>query len=98
VSSSNATLPAGKVELKASVQYDQNGGGVVSLYVNNAKVGEGTLAKTSDALYLHEGVNVGFDDLTPVGDTYKVPFAFTGKINKVTIDLAPTQQAALGAK
>lgn len=98
VSSSNATLPVGKAELKASVQYDQNGGGVVSLYVNNAKVGEGTLSKTSEALYLHEGVNVGFDDLTPVGDTYKVPFAFTGKIRKVAIDLAPTQQAALGAK
>jgi hypothetical protein len=98
VSSSNATLPTGKVELKASVQYDQNGGGAVILYVNNAKVGEGALAKTADALYLHEGVNVGFDDLTPVGDTYKVPFAFTGKINRVTIDLAPAQQAHLGAK
>ncbi|MNY49554.1 hypothetical protein D3C86_1849880 [compost metagenome] len=80
------------------MQYEQNGAGVITLYANNSKIGEGPIAKTSDALYLHEGVNVGFDDLTPVGDTYKVPFAFTGKINKVTIDLAPAQQAHLGAK
>lgn len=98
VSSSQTTLPSGKVELKASVQYEQNGAGLITLYANNSKIGEGPIAKTSDALYLHEGVNVGFDDLTPVGDTYKVPFAFTGKINKVTVDLAPAQQAHLGAK
>jgi arylsulfatase len=98
VSSSQTTLPSGKVELKASVQYEPNGAGLITLYANNSKIGEGPIAKTSDALYLHEGVNVGFDDLTPVGDTYKVPFAFTGKINKVTVDLAPAQQAHLGAK
>jgi arylsulfatase A-like enzyme len=95
VSSENATLPIGKAELKASVKYDQNGAGVIILYANNTKVGETAIGKTSDALYLHEGVNVGFDDLTPVGDTYKVPFAYTGKINKVTIDLDPGQQAQL---
>ncbi|MEO6284622.1 MAG: arylsulfatase [Dyadobacter sp.] len=94
-SSENTTLPIGKAELKVSVKYDQNGTGLISLYANNIKVGETSIGKTSDALYLHEGVNVGFDDLTPVGDTYKVPFTYTGKITKVTIDLDQDQQAQL---
>jgi arylsulfatase len=30
---------------------------------------------------------VGADEGTPVTEAYKAPFNFTGKINKVTIDL-----------
>jgi len=93
--SENATLPSGNVQLRADVKYAENGSGVVSLFVNNTKVGESKLDKTTGSVYLHEGVNVGIDDLTPVADTYKVPFAFTGKINKVVIDYNSGQQASL---
>ena len=31
--------------------------------------------------------DVGADEGTPVTEAYKAPFNFTGKINKVTIDL-----------
>ena len=68
---------------------------MVSLFVDNKKVGESKLDKTTGSVYLHEGVNVGIDDLTPVADTYKVPFVFTGKINKVVIDYNLGQQASL---
>ena len=34
-----------------------------------------------------EGADVGADEGTPVTEAYKVPFKFTGKISKVTIDL-----------
>ena len=95
VSSENATLPTGKVQLRADVKYAENGSGVVSLFVNNVKAGESKLDKTTGSVYLHEGVNVGIDDLTPVADSYKVPFAFTGKINKVVIDYNAGQQANL---
>lgn len=95
VSSDNTPLPTGSAQLRADVTYGQNGSGLVSLYINNAKVGEGTLGKTLGNLYSHEGVNVGLDDLTPVSDTYKVPFAFTGKINKVTIDFEAPQESYL---
>ncbi|MBD2752547.1 arylsulfatase [Spirosoma validum] len=98
VTSDNTPLPTGAVQLRADVTYGQNGSGLVSLYVNNAKVGEGTLSKTLGNLYSHEGVNVGLDDLTPVSDTYKVPFAFTGKINKVTLDFEAPQESYLKAK
>ncbi|MFD2571799.1 arylsulfatase [Spirosoma soli] len=95
VTSDNTPIPTGPVQLRTDVTYQPNGQGLVSLYINNTKVGEGTLAKTLGNLYSHEGVNVGFDDLTPVSDTYKVPFAFTGKINKVTIDFEASQQSYL---
>ncbi|SKB91335.1 hypothetical protein [Dyadobacter psychrophilus] len=95
VTSENAALPQGKVQLRADVKYDDNGAGQITLFANNSKVGESKLEKTTGYVYLHEGVNVGFDDLTPVADTYKVPFAFTGKINHVTIDYNPGQQSSL---
>ncbi|MCF0042578.1 arylsulfatase [Dyadobacter fanqingshengii] len=95
VTSEHATLPQGKVQLRADVKYDENGAGQISLFANNSKVGESKLEKTTGYVYLHEGVNVGFDDLTPVADTYQVPFTFTGKINHVTIDYNPGQQSSL---
>jgi hypothetical protein len=95
VTSENATLPVGKVQLRADVKYAENGSGQVTLFANSVKIGEAKLEKTTGAVYLHEGVNVGFDDLTPVADSYKVPFAFTGKINKVVIDYNPGQEASL---
>ena len=36
---------------------------------------------------LNEGFDVGMDVGSPVDFTYKLPFQFTGKIEKVTIDL-----------
>ena len=95
ITSEKATLPTGKVQLRADVKYEPSGPGSISLFANNIKVGEQKIEKTTGYVYLHEGVNVGFDDLTPVADTYKVPFAFTGKINHVTIEYNPGQQSNL---
>ena len=39
---------------------------------------------------LGEGLDIGMDIGSAVDFTYKLPFAFTGKIEKVEIDLAPT--------
>jgi len=41
-----------------------------------------------------EGADVGADEGTPVTEDYQVPFKFTGKIDKVTIDLKETTQSA----
>jgi hypothetical protein len=41
---------------------------------------------------LDETFDVGVDTRTPVDDTdYQVPFRFTGKLNKLTFKLGPTQ-------
>jgi arylsulfatase len=44
-----------------------------------------------------EGADVGADDGTAVTEAYKVPFKFTGKIDKVTIELKETTPATADA-
>ncbi|MGE5668494.1 MAG: hypothetical protein ACM338_09905, partial [Betaproteobacteria bacterium] len=40
---------------------------------------------------LDESMDIGMDTRTPVDETYKLPFRFTGTINKVTYRLGPEQ-------
>ena len=44
------------------------------------------------------GVNVDYtpDGGTPLTDDYRLPFAFTGKLERVTFDLGPVQPMAAG--
>ncbi len=41
-----------------------------------------------------ETFDIGMDTRTPVDNDYRVPFRFTGKIDKLTITLSPEQTAA----
>jgi arylsulfatase len=41
-----------------------------------------------------KGADVGSDEGTPVTEDYQVPFKFTGKIDKVTIDLKEMTRSA----
>ena len=53
-----------------------------------SKVGEMQLARTIPVqISLGEGLDVGVDGGSPVDFTYKLPFAFTGRIEKVTFQL-----------
>jgi arylsulfatase len=40
---------------------------------------------------IDESFDVGVDSRTGVDDSYKLPFEFTGKIDKLTFNLGPTQ-------
>jgi hypothetical protein len=84
-------LPEGKVQLKVDFAYDGGGrgkGGRLTMSVNGTRVAEGRLEKTIPLqISLGEGLDVGMDVGSPVDFTYKLPFAFTGKIDKVTIAL-----------
>ena len=96
VFSSGILLKPGKSLVKFEFNYTEgkpSGSGTGILYVNNVKAGEGKVKRTVSSLFAHEGLNLGFDDLTPVADTYKAPFSFTGKLNKVILDFKnqPTQ-------
>ena len=90
---SSEKLPPGKVSLQVQFQYEgQPGqlgkGGVVTLLANGQKVGEGKLLKTVPLQFsLGEGVDVGRDSGSAVDERYQLPFEFTGKIDKVTVDL-----------
>jgi arylsulfatase len=58
------------------------------MLVNGAKVAGGQVPRTIPLqISLGEGMDIGTDVGSAVDFTYKLPFTFTGKIDKVTIEL-----------
>jgi arylsulfatase len=98
-------LPKGKTTLVVDFKYDGGGmgkGGSIAMSANGTTVAEGRLEKTIPIqLSLGEGLDVGMDVGSPVDFTYKMPFAFTGRIEKVSIELGDlgvgTKPAAVAA-
>jgi arylsulfatase len=86
-------IPAGKATLRYEFVYDGGGlakGGLGTIFVNGQKVAEGRIERTQPMLFsADEGADVGEDGETPVVEDYGIPapYKFTGKIDKVTIDL-----------
>jgi arylsulfatase len=86
-------LPRGKSQIRIDFAYDgaageRGKGARVTMTVNGTRVAEGQLPKTIPILIsLNEGLDVGEDYGSPVDFTYKLPFRFTGGIEKVTFDL-----------
>src|SRR5262249_49273723 len=84
-------LPKGKVKLVVDFAYDGGGpgkGGKLTMTADGNKVAEGRLERTIPAKFsIGEGLDIGMDVGSPVDFTYKLPFKFTGKIEKVTVEL-----------
>jgi arylsulfatase len=94
----NQALPAGKATIRFEFAYDGGGvgkGGMGTLIVNGKKVAATKIESTQCCVFsTDEGADVGADEGTPVTEVYKVPFKFTGKIAKVTIELEEMKKAA----
>jgi arylsulfatase len=90
-------LPPGKVTVRYEFAYDGGGigkGGKGTLVVNGKQVATGRIERTQCCVFsADEGADVGEDGETPVTESYKVPFKFTGKIASITIDLKETKTA-----
>jgi arylsulfatase A-like enzyme len=90
---SETKLPKGKVEIKIDLVYkgatgEMGKGTTVTMMVNGTKVGGGEIPKTiPNQISIGEGMDVGMDVGSPIDFSYKLPFRFTGTIDKVTIDL-----------
>lgn len=88
---SKEALPKGKVTLAVDFVYDGGGmgkGGKITVTANGKKIAEGRLERTIPIKFsIGEGLDVGEDIGSPVDFTYKLPFKFTGKIEKVVVDL-----------
>ena len=86
-------LPAGKATIKVDFVYDGGGrgkGATAALLVDGKQVAKGRIAKTNAFIFsLDEGADVGMDEDTPVTEAYQagVKSRFTGKINKVTVEV-----------
>ncbi|HEY1304071.1 MAG TPA: arylsulfatase [Vicinamibacterales bacterium] len=90
-------LTKGKSTIVVDFAYDGGGigqGGHLSMTVNGKSVADGRLERTIPIkMSIGEGLDIGMDGGSPVDFTYELPFAFTGKIEKVTIDLKPVTDA-----
>jgi arylsulfatase len=93
-------LPPGKVTVK--LEYVSKGmpkgstisnGATVKLYVNDKLAAEG---ETKKAMFRHgvEPFEIGRDSISPVNADYKakMPYAFTGKIDKITFEATPPKK------
>jgi arylsulfatase len=89
-------LTLGKHTIVFDFKYDGPGfgkGGTGVLKVDDQEVANNTAPHTAPFLLtIDETFDVGIDTRTPVDDKdYQVPFRFTGKLNKLTFKLGPTQ-------
>jgi arylsulfatase A-like enzyme len=90
-------IPAGKHQVRVEFAYDGGGlgkGGMVSLFHDGEKVGEGRVERTTPmAFSADETTDVGRDTGTPVSRDYTVRNSrFTGKVNWVQIELGKDNQ------
>ncbi len=84
---SDGPLPSGPCTLRYEFTRTGKNRGTGALVVNGRPVGTGELIKTWPIAGIQGGVVCGRDDGSPVGSGYACPFAFTGKIRRVVVEL-----------
>ncbi len=93
---SDAEVPTGNSTLGFSFDKTANADflnhtgaiGIGTLYINGEEAGKGTIDPTVPNIYSwEEGLEIGTDSLTPVTESYKSPFKFTGTIKKVVLEV-----------
>jgi arylsulfatase len=92
-------LSAGKHTVKVDFKYDGGGagkGGTATLFVDGKEVTKGRIEMTVPIrVSADETLDIGEDTGTPITRDYKVPFRFTGTIEKVVIDLKPADAKSI---
>ena len=90
-------LSPGSATVTLDFVYDGGGvgkGGKATLYVNGKSVAEGRVEKTQPNIFsADETADVGIDNQTPVAEGIGIgpETRFTGKINKVTVEVKPVK-------
>ena len=84
-------VPPGRHVITLDFNYDGDGvgkGGQATLTVDGEKVASEHLPQTiAYRMSLDETLDIGEDTGTPISEDYKVPFKFTGDLEKVTINI-----------
>ena len=84
-------LPPGTHQLRMEFKYDGGGiakGGLVTLYVDGQKAGEGRVDQTEPAIFsADETLDIGDEFGSPVTPDYPKRKKFTGEVNWVEIDV-----------
>ena len=101
--SSTEAIPPGHQVLSAEVTVDTQGkfetGGKVTLRLGKKTIGEGRFEKQIGGFYTaNESFDIGCDTCSPVSDRYETPFAFTGTIRRVVVDVSEATFEQLAAQ
>jgi arylsulfatase A-like enzyme len=95
-------LAAGKHTLVFDFKYDGPGpakGGTGVFTVDGKELAKKTIKHTIPLMMtIDETFDIGVDTRTGVDDSYKLPFRFTGTIDKLTVKLGPSQLSAADKK
>jgi arylsulfatase len=95
-------LAPGRHKLSLAFTVDGPGfgkGGTFALSIDGQKAAEGRTDRTSPFKFAPEDATIGRDTGSAVSDDYRVPFAYTGRLNEVSVELGPVQPPrAAGAK
>ena len=90
-----SAISPGKHTLVFDFKYDGPGpgkGGTGVLSVDGKQLDRKTIPHTIPLVVtFFETFDVGVDTRTPVDESYELPFRFTGKIDKLTIKVGPSQ-------
>jgi arylsulfatase len=91
-------LAPGKHVILVDFKYDGGGigkGGTVTINVDKKPVAEGRIDRTyAFRVSFDETLDIGEDTGTPVSEDYKLPFKFTGTLNRVLIRLSDERLSA----
>lgn len=90
---SDTEVPVGSSTLKFEFKKTNEISGIGNLFINNQKVGEGSIPRTLSIRLAHGGLDIGRDSLSQVSESYrdKGEFPFTGQIHKVLYELKDDQ-------
>ena len=91
VVAADADVVPGRVRLRAEYDRAPEGGGPVVLLLDDVVVGEGRVALDLPVRWQIGGapLAIGADSGFPVCDEYEVPFAWTGTLHSVTVEVGP---------
>jgi arylsulfatase len=92
---SSEPLPTGAAKLRMEFTSSELGKGVAAIFINDRKVGEAPIPRTVPIVYgTSEGLTAGRDPATPVTESYQSPFAFTGTLKKVVMQVKEEPKSA----
>ncbi len=81
-------VPAGKATLRFEFHKTGPFRGTGMMFVNGQAAGQGLIEHTNPFFYSDvETFDIGRDTGTPVAETYQCPFAFSGEIERVVVEL-----------
>lgn len=84
---STSKVPTGRSVITMTFEKTGRHKGISRLYIDGNDVGGAEVVTVPSRYSFEEGLEVGRDSQTPVTDSYKSPFEFTGRIEKVMLEV-----------